>query len=168
MQSANTPPLLSTPCRNGGSCVYKAAGRCRFVHAHVASLSSDQVHRSCQPGEPTPSFTPPSGAYSSRGSQEPLHNNRLIVYNLSPSGTDFSTIEVANVSPYEDYRTVEKTNFTVQTASSVPYLRSRPPMRLTLAGEPMGFFTVTDRSLTNASPYRTHMFVTSRFKLATR
>ena len=70
------------------------------------------------------------------------------------------------MSPYEDYRTVEKTNFTAQTASSVPYLRSRPPVRLTLAGEPMGFFTVTDQSLTNAFPYGTHMFVMSRFKLA--
>ena len=83
------PPLTSTPCRNGGNCVYKAAGRCRFVHAHVASLSSDQVHRSCQPGEPSPSFTPPNGAYPSRGSQEPLHNNRLIVNDLSPRGTAF-------------------------------------------------------------------------------
>ena len=71
------------------------------------------------------------------------------------------------MSPYEDYRTVEKTSFTVQTASLVPYLRSRPPVRLTLAGEPMGFFTVTDRSFTNASPYKTHLFITSRFKLAT-
>ena len=71
------------------------------------------------------------------------------------------------MSPNEDYQTVEKTVLTAQTASSVPYLRSRPPVRLTLAGEPMGFFTVTDRLFTNASPYETHLFVTSRFKLAT-